>query len=499
MAAGHGGTPGARPAAAPALEYCIRLPAWQAAAPWPPAAAPMPRHTPRAWRAKAARLDAAPVLSRRAAATRPGGGTLRAGSQRQRPLLCCHPAAAALPRRWYASGGATFQAFPMGLYEQPPPGGTADPVRVRAGDGPRSLTAAQIRDTTRLLRPEAVRYAPALGLLMFNAMPFVSNVRWCEPLAATVGLHDRALGNACLLAEELFFQRERSQPLALTRSRSRVAYYLTPSLLGHILGLAAATPPLSDKQLDGALRELGVQTNKVNGVKTGVSLARWRRVIRLAEQPPLPPPCSRSGTDGVGAQLAVAMLLRVLWERASTKACLATFLTTLDGYTPVLRPANECEDVAALWHSLDIDTPAGSAPVPAPAVTPKAASAAAAAGWQAWVSSGYSAVELGANADIEQAALALLRLPSSSAAAAAAAAGAGDGGDSSSHGWDWEKWAGALDRVAASLSQVQVAKPRLTVAKYGYRGLPPKPDCVEVTCREIFDLLLYEPVEQVPY
>ena len=41
----------------------------------------------------------------------------------------------------------------MGLYVQPPPGGTADPVRVRAGDGPRSLTAAQIRDTTRLLRP----------------------------------------------------------------------------------------------------------------------------------------------------------------------------------------------------------------------------------------------------------------------------------------------------------------------------------------------------------
>ena len=80
---------------------------------------------------------------------------------------------------------------------------------------------------------------------------------------------------------------------------------------------------------------------------------------------------------------------------------------------------------------------------------------------------------------VSEAALTLLQLPANSDV---------DG---------WEKWASALDRVAASLSQVQVAKPRLTVAKYGYCGLPEKPDCVEVTCREIFDLLLYDPLQQV--
>ena len=57
----------------------------------------------------------------------------------------------------------------------------------------------------------------------------------------------------------------------------------------------------------------------------------------------------------------------------------------------------------------------------------------------------------------------------------------------------WEQWAASLDCTAAALSQVQVAKPRLSVAKYGFHDMPPKPDCVEVTCREIFDLLLYEP------
>ena len=373
----------------------------------------------------------------------------------------------------------------MGLYEQPPPGGTADPVRVRAGDAPRSLTAAQIRDTTRLLRPDAVRYSPALGLLLFNAMPFVSNLRWSEALASTMG-HDRALANACMLAEELFFQRERSQPLALTRSRSRVAYYLTPSLLGHILGLASATPPLSDRELDDALRNLGVATNKVNGVKNGVSLARWRRVIRLAGPASYSSDDRGKWTSGVGEQLAIAMLLRVLWERASTKACLATFLTTLDAYTPVLRPAGECVHVDSLRqhaiYAADTET----------AEDGSSGDKGTDAAWQAWVRCGFSAAELGASDDIEQAALALLRLP----CAPAVATNSGHNGMSSCVD-GWEQWAGALDRVAASLSQVQVAKPRLTVSKYGYRGLPEKPDCVEVTCREIFDLLLYDPLEQV--
>lgn len=442
----------------------------------------MPRCVPRAWRrAVATPLPASLTATRLRTSQQPTSARrlLRVCRHSERLSRGRRGHASSCPaRRWFASGGATFQAFPMGLYEQPPPGGTADPVRARAGDAPRLLTAAQIRDTTRLLRPEAVRYAPALGLLMFNAMPFVSNIRWCETFVTAMG-HDRALANACILAEELFFQRSRSQPLALTRSRSRVAYYLTPSLLGHVLGLASATPPLSDKQLNEALRNLGITTNKVNGVKTGVSLARWRRVIRLAE-----PVASSSNNDydelaeGIGGQLAIAMLLRVLWERASTKACLATFLTTLDTYTPVLRPADECSHVKSIrqQHAIDV----------------AAAETGTGVLWRTWLRSGFNADELGASDDIEQAALTLLRLP---AAPTITNDNGNDKIDSSSDGW--EEWAAALDRVAASLSQVQVAKPRLTVTKYGYQGLPEKPDCVEVTCREILDLLLYDPLKQV--
>ena len=144
--------------------------------------------------------------------------------------------------------------------------------------------------------------------------------------------------------------------------------------------------------------------------------------------------------------------LRVLWERASTKACLATFLSTLDTYTPVLQPLGECPTVDALRHGTD----------------------------EAWLSARYSAEDLSNDHELEEAALRLLPRSTSERRSSS----------------EWEDWAGGLDRIAASLSQVQVAKPRLTVAKFGYKGLPVKPDCVEVTCREIFDLLLYEPLEQ---
>ena len=350
-----------------------------------------------------------------------------------------------------SSGQGTFQAFPMGLYEQPPAGLTAEPPR--SFGSRRSLTAAQIRGTTALLRPEARGYAPALGLLLFNNMPFVSNLRWATP--ATLGDGGGGgcdgLARACALAEELFFQRERDQPLALTRSRSRVGYYLTPALLGHVIGLGALSPALSDGELDNALRGLGVETNKIHGEKTGVSLARWRRIIRLSA----PGPAPAAGGDGVGPQLATAVLLRLLWERASSKACLASFLTTLDGYIPVLQPG----------PALD-------------ALRPPTSAAEDGSWCEAWVSSGYSAEELRDQPALEAAATLLT--------ATHPEAGA------------WEEWAAALDLTAAALSQVQVAKPRLTVRKYGVGDSPPMPDCVEVTCREIFDLLLYDPSVLTP-
>ena len=80
--------------------------------------------------------------------------------------------------------------------EATPAGLTAEPQR--SFGSRRSLTAAQIRGTTALLRPEARGSAPALGLLVFNNMPFVSTLRWATPAALGGGcrrgpVHQRAL------------------------------------------------------------------------------------------------------------------------------------------------------------------------------------------------------------------------------------------------------------------------------------------------------------------
>lgn len=224
-----------------------------------------------------------------------------------------------------------------------------------------------------MLRPEAVGFAPALGLLLFNASPLVGNLRWLG--AATGGASGRPPGltRACALAQELFFHRERTQPLTATRSQSHPAYYLTPQLLAHVIGLSLPVPrrpeaaadagsmgvPRDDGELDAQLRALGVGTNKFQGEPTGVSLARWKKLVRLVT-PAMGGGGLRGGgggggsnTDaaageesvldiaalvaegGVAGQLGTGLLLRLLWEKAESKACLLRFLVTLDEYTPV--------------------------------------------------------------------------------------------------------------------------------------------------------------------
>ena len=69
------------------------------------------------------------------------------------------------------------------------------------------------------------------------------------------------LGRVCKLAQEIFFHRERTQPLTVTQSRSHPAYYITPELLAHIVGLSMGRHGrgvLSDAELDAELQTLGV-------------------------------------------------------------------------------------------------------------------------------------------------------------------------------------------------------------------------------------------------
>ena len=51
----------------------------------------------------------------------------------------------------------------------------------------------------------------------------------------------------------------------------------------------------------------------------------------------------------------------------------------------------------------------------------------------------------------------------------------------------------ALEVLAANAADVHAFKPPNVLERHGYRGAPPRPDCVEMLLREVFDLLLYDP------
>jgi hypothetical protein len=65
------------------------------------------------------------------------------------------------------------------------------------------------------------------------------------------------------------------------------------------------------------LRAVGISTNRINGDWTGVSMARFVRLAALVRE---------AGASDAGRRLAVPVFLRLVWERAESKACILAFL-----------------------------------------------------------------------------------------------------------------------------------------------------------------------------
>ena len=53
--------------------------------------------------------------------------------------------------------------------------------------------------------------------------------------------------------------------------------------------------------------------------------------------------------------------------------------------------------------------------------------------------------------------------------------------------------ASSIEVLCAGLSQVHAFKQGIRVARHGWHGGAEKPDCVEVTLRELCELLLFDP------
>ena len=107
-------------------------------------------------------------------------------------------------------------------------------------------------------------------------------------------------------------------PLRATKSRSMAASHLDSHALGHVLGLGLCDAP-ADIVATTLKEQCGITTNRVKGEWTGVSLARYKRLVEHV-------------ATGAATGPSIPLFLQFVWERAESKACLLAFLLALDSH-----------------------------------------------------------------------------------------------------------------------------------------------------------------------
>ena len=173
------------------------------------------------------------------------------------------------------------------------------------------LRPAQVKHTMAVLRPEWYHLSPAVGCaatagdaVLSNMYRTVSTTRESPFLAA------------CDVARELFHSAGGGAPRP-ARTRSRAAGHLDAGDLGALCAQALAGAPEDDAK---ALRSRGVESNRKHGDWTGVSLARYLRLVDRLR-----------AAKGFGC----AVVARRVWASARDRGELLDFLVGVDGAVPV--------------------------------------------------------------------------------------------------------------------------------------------------------------------
>ena len=332
----------------------------------------------------------------------------------------------------------------------------------RPGVSFQGLSSSEVKGTASILRPDAQVVSPALGLVQLQSNAFVGNLltvpppkhvnpnlkrkkkrqRKCRQDKNHTSKNPLAPGlrQSCWIAQELFFRRDSSEPPAVTRSRSRAAFYLTPARLGHLVGMAIDDVDRSQQDIESILKnhcQISGQTTSggyravVDGVSTNVSLSRFLRLYTSVSDAYVESSVSP----------AIPLILRFLWERAQSKQCLLNFLDVVHDYRPIYLDPN-------FRHNKSLRS--------------------------AWVRDNFTPVEMLMIDEVESAALQMLSL-------------------NHTREKDFTHFGRSIELVAANLSSAHAFKPPLRLEQHSFRGAKPKPDCVEVVVREIIDYLLFDP------
>lgn len=186
------------------------------------------------------------------------------------------------------------------------------------------LLPSAARGTMAVLRPAAYHLSPAVGLAV--------GAGGAHLLSNLYSVRDELGGGSAsaTLTRELFHRTHPQEPLRPTANKSLPAAHLSPSLCAAVAALAWERP--GSAAVNTALR---ATTCSATGLllpalakQTGVSVARFERLVEAVvdadtEDYPAPLP-GHTGT---------ALLLRLLWLRATSRAELWDYLHALHTHT----------------------------------------------------------------------------------------------------------------------------------------------------------------------
>lgn len=186
------------------------------------------------------------------------------------------------------------------------------------------ITSSHVKGTMSVLKSSAYCFSPSLGLLASNFPNFFKNILKCDSLMDKN--IDMGFGSAHALGHTFFSFKYISQEISVIKTKSSALSHLTPYHLGHILGLILSNA--SNSQIRSTLKSIGIETNKVNGIKTGVSLQRYLTFIDEITKYNL----SNSTEPNINL---LFLYSRLVWEKCTTKECLLNYLCALNCYQDI--------------------------------------------------------------------------------------------------------------------------------------------------------------------
>lgn len=309
------------------------------------------------------------------------------------------------------------------------------------------LSPADVFETSQILLPSSIALSPAIGLLATSSNSFISNLRKCK-----------SIGSSCELVNEFYFQREKSGrrfgTLQVSKSKSKPCNWLTTKQLGHILGLS-----LSQKCLDGELKSndidlilnnMGITCNRSNGQFTGISLARYRNIIKLLKD-------DFNNCNNILNYLSIPIYMRLVWEKAESKLCLLEFLLAVEESSNKQIISNKYSYLRSENSLLK----------------------------NQWLNSQMNESHLNQESVDKSLDCILLSFQENNKILPL------DNTTINLNDSCNSNLSKSLEIVACCLSLTHTLKPAISLSRYSYKDGDSKPDCVEVVLREIIDYLIF--------